>query len=278
MQTAKAGSLFKRRDYTLVTAALLSAPAFWVFAPERSGGSFLTIVALGWIFLIAIYAFNRLTELPEGHGALRQHRLILLLSVVAFFPAVASLPNRTAQLAAASVMLIGFSYSVKLRRSGGTFQLKKVYGLKPTMVAAGYSLQWIAFTGSTRPLILSLLAWQFFDVLVLTTLLDVLDVREDAAAGVQTFAVSHGFRRALAIAFVVNLVCLLAGLGAFVLANSIPLALLLFPRALERHWRLGRLRRGKRAGSLNPTLLRAVGVFGVGLHWGLENRSFVQLY
>lgn len=278
MTTTVAGSLFKRRDNTLLVAALLAAPAYWVFAPQRTVWSLLTIAALSCIFLISIYAFNRLTELPEGHAAARRHQLVLLLAIAAFFPAAMTLPNRTAQVAALGVMVIGALYSIKLRARGSTFQLKKLYAVKPLMVASGYALQWLAFTGSTSPAVLSLLVWQFFDVLVLTTLLDVLDLREDAAAGVKTFAVVHGFRRTLDIVFFGNLLCLAAGAAALLLVNSLPMVLLLFPRSLERHWRLRRLRRGKTAGSLNPTLLRALGTLGAGLHWLLEDQPFIRCY
>lgn len=262
-----AGSLFKRRDHELVTAQLLAAPVYWVFAPERTLSSLLVIAALSEVFLVAIYAFNRLTELREGDAAARRHTLLLVGSFLLFVPLLTQLPNLTAQVAAVAILAIGTLYSVKFRFGGTTTQLKKFYGLKPTLVALGYALQWLAFTGSTSGLVLSLTAWQFCDVLILTTLLDILDMKEDAASAVRTFPVVHGFRGTLTLLLGINWVCLIGGVGVLLLSGSLPLVLLLLPRTLERHWRFSRLKRGKKAGSLNATALRLVGTAGVLLHW-----------
>jgi 4-hydroxybenzoate polyprenyltransferase len=261
------GSLFKRRDNALVIAQLLSAPVYWVWAPERTLWSLLIIAALSEVFLVAIYAFNRLVELPSGDRATRRHQGLLLASLLAFFPLAAALPNRLAQGAAAAILLVGIAYSVKVPIAGGVFQLKKVYVVKPLLVALGYTLQWLAFTGTVSSVMLALMAWQLFDVLVLTTLLDILDVKEDTVAGVKSFPVVHGFRRTLDISYVGNLLCLASGVVALVLTQSLPLVLLLLPRGLERHWRLKRLRKGKTAPGLNATLLRVLGTAGALLHW-----------
>jgi 4-hydroxybenzoate polyprenyltransferase len=167
---------------------------------------------------------------------------------------------------------------VKLRVGGASYQLKKLYAVKPVMVASGYALQWVVFTGALSPVILSLFAWQFFDVLVLTTLLDIVDVKEDAASGVKTFPVVHGFRRTLDLAWVGNLLCWIAGSAVMGLVGSVPLLLFLFPRTLERHVRLRRLRRGKRAPGVNTTLLRALGTLGVLLHWALSDHALLGLF
>jgi 4-hydroxybenzoate polyprenyltransferase len=261
------GSLFKRRDHELVTAQLLAAPVYWVFAPERTLWSLLVIAALSEVFLVSIYAFNRLTELPTGDAAARRHKLLLIGSLVAFVPLWSLLPNTTAQASAFAILGIGMSYSVKFPIAGATRQLKQLYAVKPTMVALGYALQWLAFTGSTSGVVLSLFAWQFFDVLILTTLLDILDVKEDTTAGVRTFPVVHGFKGTLRLLLGINLVCLVSGAAVLTVASSWALVLLVFPRTLERQWRLSRLSKGKRAGSLNATALRLAGTVGALLHW-----------
>lgn len=261
------GSLFKRRDNALVIAQLLAAPVYWVWAPERTVWSLLVIAALSEVFLVAIYAFNRLVELPTGDSAARRHKLLLLGALLAFFPLAATLPNRLAQGAAAAILVIGILYSVKVPIGDRVFQLKKIYIVKPLSVALGYTLQWLAFTGTLSPLLVALMVWQLFDVLVLTTLLDILDVKEDTVAGVKSFPVVHGFRRTLDLSFVGNLICLASAVVALVISKSIFLVLLLFPRAVERHWRLRRLRKGKTAPGLNATLLRVLGTAGALLHW-----------
>lgn len=267
--------LFKRRDVTLLVAAALSAPAYWVFAPTQTAVSLAVILSLSWIFLVAIYTFNRLTELEEGQAASRGHMLILALSIAAFVPLFDRLPNRLAKGAALTIMVIGALYSIRLRVGERTFQLKKLYLLKPLMVCTGHCLQWLAFTGDTSPTVLLLLVWQFLDLLVLTTLLDITDIREDAAAGVRTFAVAHGFRGALRISLHANTACIVTGVVAMVSAESWPLALYLLPRPLNRLYRMARLRAGKAAKGLDTTLLRVVGLIGVGVHWWLAQASSV---
>lgn len=272
-------SLFKRRDVTLLTSSLLTAPAFWIFSPSPSPASLIGIVSLGWVFLIVIYAFNRLTE-STGERAPTGDTILLAAGLVAFFPALYFLPNHLARATGLFVMALGIVYSLKLRIAGVELQPKRVYLLKPILVSAGHALQWIVFTGSGRAIILLLATWHFLDVFVLTSLLDAADVKEDRAAGVRTFAVVHGFDRTLDILLAVNVLWIVSGIVAVLVAGSLPLALFLCPRALVMQYRLMRLRAGKSGlipRILDSTLLRVVGLAGIGLHGYFEGLPAIPL-
>lgn len=153
--------------------------------------------------------------------------------------------------------------------SGKAIQLKKVYLLKPIMVAAGHSLQWFAFTGRTSPIVLLLALCHFLDTFVSTSLLDANDAKLDELEGVRTLPVVHGFMRTMDILLVVSAAWLVSGLATAWAAASLPLTLFLLPRAVVMSYRLGCLRAGRSAripAWIDHVPLRVVGVVGIALH------------
>ena len=257
---------FKRRDVDFLAAAVLTAPAFWVMGPSQSVGYFLEIVAMSWVLLLVIYAFNRWTE-DEARG-FGVGLMLWVLGGGAFAALLVPLPNSLARGAAIAIVAVGVLYSIHLPGKNGTYQLRQVYLLKPLMICGAHSIQWLAFTGRLDLWIALLLAWHFFDIFVLANLFDALDVREDKAAGANTLAVVHGFKRAIEVAWVANVVCISLGILFVVLSGSIWFALFLLPRPFQMQRKLDSLRRGKKVGKGIPVLLvRAVGTAGIVLHY-----------
>ncbi len=261
--------LFKpKRDVVLLSSSLLNAPAFWVFSPDRSARSLLAIVVYGWVLLISVYAFNRLTEIAPGKRAMTSHKVLLVALFVSFCPGLLWLPNDLARIAAVAYMANGLLYSIRFPRRGKPpLQLKNLYLLKPTMVAGGHALQWIIFTGRSDAVVLLLTLWHFLDLSVMTSLLDLADVRQDTQQGVRTFAVVHGFRRTLEIAMVLNVLCMVTAAAVIFVGAAWPLALFLLPRAVSTQLRVVRLYRRKMIPGRDQTWMRVVGVCGVVLYW-----------
>jgi 4-hydroxybenzoate polyprenyltransferase len=260
-------SLFKpERDARLVASLLWTAPAFWAFSPHPTVLSLLKIMLLDCMFFILIYAFNRLTEAADKPVA-AVHKVLLGGLLVAVLPCFAWLPNTVSRVAASIFLLNGLVYSLRIpRRDGGVFQMKNLYLVKPLMVAGGHSLQWIIFTGRLDAVVLLFTAWHLFDLLVMTSLLDIPDRAEDLAAGVKTFAVVHGVQRTIEIAMAFNVLCMLAGAAAVARAMSLPLLLFVLVRPIATQRRLMRLHARKIARPSNETLLRVAGLAGVALH------------